>query len=152
MKKLFTTASLTAIFIVNPAFALQHQITPLPPSDYTCGNLKGTWQFKANWEPLFDARQPPDPITKKRPLLIDSATGKPWATYQVTTKLAAGSKAPMACTLPDKGLVNCGGATKCGVLLVCPSGATGALVAVQGVGVVSSTVRTKAGIRPANCK
>ena len=86
MKEMLVTSFL-AVTVSSPAHALQHQITPLPFSDLTCENLKGTWQYVANWEPLFDATKPPDPKTKKRPFLIDPKTGKPWPTYQVTHKL-----------------------------------------------------------------
>ncbi len=56
------------------------------------------------------------------------------------------------CTVPNGGMVNCGGATKCSILVTCPVTASGAYVAVQGTGnVVSSAVRTVAGRKPANC-
>ncbi len=153
MKKMLVVTSFLALTVSSPAYALQHQITPLQPSDLTCSNLKGTWQYNANWEPLFDATKPPDPQTKKRPFLIDPKTGKPWPTYQVTLTLAPGSqKGSGPCTVPNGGMVNCGGATKCSILVTCPITASGAYVAVQGTGnVVSSAVRTVAGRKPANC-
>ena len=92
MKKMWVVTSFLAVTVSSPAHALQHQITPLQPSDLTCSNLKGTWQYNANWEPLFDATKPPDPQTKKRPFLLDPKTGKPWPTYQVTLTLAPGSR------------------------------------------------------------
>jgi len=136
MKKLLATVGFAVFAGSSPAYALQHQITPLPVSDLTCDNLKGTWQFKANWEPLFDATKAPDPTTKKRPFLINPKTGKPWPTYQVTLKLAAGSvTGSTQCTAPNGGTVaevNCGGATRCNILVTCPIAASGALVSVQG--------------------
>jgi hypothetical protein len=117
----------------------------------TCSNLKGTWQYNANWEPLFDATKPPDPVTRKRPFLLDSK-GKPWPTYRVVLTLAPGSvKGSGPCTVPSGGMVNCGGATKCSILVTCPVTASGAYVAVQGTGVVSTAVRTVAARKPANC-
>ena len=89
MKKILVTSFLT-VTVSSPAYALQHQITPLAPSDLTCSNLKGTWQYVANSVPLFDATKPPDPKTKKRPFLMDPKTN-PWPTYQVTLTLAPGS-------------------------------------------------------------
>jgi len=152
MKKMWLVTSFVVVTASSPVYALHHEITPLPPSDVTCDNLKGTWQFKANWQPLFDATKPPDPVTKKRPFLLDSK-GKPWPTYQVSVKNTAGSeRGAMQCTIPSGGAVNCGGATICNILVTCPIGASGALVAVQGTGVVSSSVRTNSGIRPANCR
>ena len=152
MKKiLLVVTSFLVVTVSSPAYALQHQITPLQPSDLTCSNLKGTWQYNANWEPLFDATKPPDPQTKKRPFLLDS-TGKPWPTYQVTLTLAPGSvKGSGPCTVPNGGMVNCGGATKCSILVTCPVTASGAYVAVQGTGIVNSAVRTVAARKPANC-
>jgi hypothetical protein len=152
MKKMLVVTSFVAVTVSSPAYALQHQITPLPISDLTCNNLKGTWQYVANWEPLFDATKLPDPTTKKRPFLIDPKTGKPWPTYQVTLALAPGSvKGSGPCTVPNGGMVNCGGATKCSILVTCPITASGAYVAVQGTGIANSAVRTVAGRKPANC-
>ncbi len=152
MRKMLVVASFVAVAVSSPAHALQHQITPLQPTDLTCSNLKGTWQYNANWEPLFDATKPPDPVTRKRPFLLDSK-GKPWPTYQVTLKLAPGSaKGSGPCTVPNGGMFNCGGATRCSILVTCPVTASGAYVAVQGAGnVVSSAVRTVAARKPANC-
>jgi len=151
MKKLLVTSFLT-VTVSSPAYALQHQITPLQPSDLTCDNLKGTWQYNANWAPLFDATKPPDPETRKRPFLLDS-TGKPWPTYRVVLRLAPGSvKGSGPCTVPNGGMVNCGGATKCSILVTCPVTASGAYVAVQGTGVANTAVRTVAARKPANCK
>lgn len=152
MKKMLVVTSFLVVTVSSPAYALQHQITPLPFSDLTCNNLKGTWQYVANWEPLFDATKPPDPTTKKRPFLL-SPTGKPWPTYQVTLTLAPGSvKGSGPCTVPNGGMVNCGGATKCSILVTCPVTASGAYVGVQGTGIANSAVRTVAGRKPANCK
>jgi hypothetical protein len=152
MKKMLVVASFVAVAVSSPANALQHQITPLQPTDLTCSNLKGTWQYNANWEPLFDATKPPDPVTRKRPFLIDPKTGKPWPTYQVRLTLAPGSaKGSGPCTVPNGGAVNCGGATKCSILVTCPVTASGAYVAVQGTGVANTAVRTVAGRKPANC-
>ena len=152
MKKMLLVTSFLAVTVSSPAHALQHQITPLQPSDLTCSNLKGTWQYNANWEPLFDATKPPDPQTKKRPFLIDPKTGKPWPTYQVTLTLAPGSaKGSGPCTVPNGGMVNCGGATRCSILVTCPITASGAYVGVQGTGIANSAVRTVAGRKPANC-
>jgi hypothetical protein len=141
-----------ALAVSSPADALQNQITPLQPSDLTCSNLKGTWQYNANWEPLFDATKPPDPVTRKRPFVLDSK-GRPWPTYRVALTLAPGSvKGTAPCTVPNGGMVNCGGATKCSILVTCPVTASGAYVAVQGTGVASAAVRTVAARKPANCK
>jgi hypothetical protein len=152
MKKFLVIASFVTVTVASPAHALQHQITPLQPTELTCSNLKGTWQYNANWEPLFDAAKPPDPVTRKRPFLLDS-TGKPWPTYQVTLVLAPGSQRGSGpCTVPNGGMVNCGGATRCSILVTCPVTASGAYVGVQGTGnVVSTAVRTVAGRKPANC-
>ena len=137
----------------SSAYALQNQITPLPPSGLTCGTHKGAFQFDVNWEPLFDARQPPNPTTKKRPFLIDPKTGKPWPTYQVALKLAAGSqKGSGPCTVPNGGAVNCGGATKCKILVTCPITASSAIVSVQGTGIANSAVRANTARNPGNCK
>lgn len=152
MKKMLVVMSFMAVTVAGPAYALQNQITPLPYSDLTCSNLKGTWQYHANWEPLFDASQRPDPTTKKRPFLISPTTGKPWPTYQVTLKLGPGSaKGSGPCTVPNGGMVNCGGATKCSILVTCPVTASGAYVGVQGTGIANSAVRTVAARKPANC-
>ena len=52
----------------------------------------------------------------------DPKTGKPWPTYQVTLTLAPGSqKGSGPCTVPNGGMVNCGGAAKCSILVTCPS-------------------------------
>jgi hypothetical protein len=151
MKKLLVVTSFVAVAVASPAYALNNQITPLQPSDLTCSNLKGTWQYNANWEPLFDATKPPDPVTRKRPFLLDSK-GKPWPTYQVVLTLAPGSvKGSGPCTVPNGGMVNCGGATKCSILVTCPVTASGAYVAVKGTGVASLAVRTVAARKPANC-
>lgn len=155
MKKILVVTCFAAIAVSSPAYALQSQITPLPFSGLTCGNLKGTWQFVANWEPLFDATKAPDPTTKKRPFFIDPTTGKPWANYQVGIKLAAGSqKGSGPCTLPNGGesqVVNCGGAPQCNILVTCPYTASSALVSVQGTGIASSLVRTIPARNPGNC-
>jgi hypothetical protein len=152
MKMTWVAMSFVAAGVSSPAHALQHQITPLQPSDLTCDNLKGTWQYNANWEPLFDATKPPDPQTRKRPFLLDS-TGKPWPTYRVVLTLAPGSaRGSGPCTVPNGGMVNCGGATKCSILVTCPVTASGAYVAVQGTGVANTAVRTVAARKPANCK
>ena len=152
MKKMLMVASFVAVAASSPAYALQHQIKPLQPTDLTCSNLQGTWQYNANWEPLFDATKPPDPVTRKRPFLLDSK-GKPWPTYQVTLALAPGSVTGSGpCMVPNGGMVNCGGATRCSILVTCPVTASGAYVAVQGTGnVVSTAVRTVAARKPANC-
>lgn len=151
MRKMLVVASFVAVAVSSPAYALQHQITPLQPTDLTCSNLKGTWQYNANWEPLFDATKPPDPLTRKRPFLLDSK-GKPWPDYQVTLAPAPGSVTGSApCTVPKGGVVDCGGATKCSILVTCPVTASGAYVAVQGTGVANTAVRTVAGRKPANC-
>jgi hypothetical protein len=150
MRKILVVTSFVAV-VSSPAYALQHQITPLQPSDLTCSNLKGTWQYNANWEPLFDATKPPDPVTRKRPFLLDSK-GKPWPTYRVVLTLAPGSvKGSGPCTVPSGGMVNCGGATKCSILVTCPVTASGAYVAVQGTGVANTALRTVAARKPANC-
>ena len=90
MKKMWVVTSFVAVSFASPAYALQHQITPLPYSDLTCENLKGTWQYVANWEPLFDATKPPDPNTRKRPFLIHPTTGKPLADLPSGTHACAG--------------------------------------------------------------
>jgi hypothetical protein len=150
MKKMLVVTSFVAVTVSSPAYALNHQITPLQPSDLTCSNLKGTWQYNANWEPLFDATKPPDPVTRKRPFLLDSK-GKPWPTYQVTLTLAPGSaKGTAPCTVPNGGMVNCGGATKCSILVTCPVTAH-TYVAVQGTGVANTPLRTVPARKPANC-
>jgi len=152
MKKLLGIMSFMGVAVSSPAHALQHQITPLPYSDLTCSNLKGTWQYNANWAPLFDASKPPDPVTRKRPFLIDPRTGKPWSTYQVTLRLAPGSQRRSGpCTVPNGGVVNCGGAAQCSIRVTCPVTASGAYVGVQGTGVANSAVRTVAARKPANC-
>jgi hypothetical protein len=149
MKKSLTTLGLVALAVSGLAYALQHQITPLPVSDTTCDNLKGTWQFIANWEPLFDATKPPDPTTKKRPFLIDPKTGKPWSTYRVALRVPAGY---LSCSVPNNGMVDCGGATKCSVLVTCPTVRnSGTAVSVIGTGVPSSWRPTSGGRKPANC-
>jgi hypothetical protein len=151
MKKLWVVANFVAVTVASPAYALNNQITPLQPSDLTCSNLKGTWQYNANWEPLFDASKPPDPQTRKRPFLLDAA-GKPWPNYQVALTLAPGSvRGSEPCTVPNGGIVNCRGATKCSILVTCPVTASGAYVAVKGTGVPSLAVRTVAARKPANC-
>jgi hypothetical protein len=151
MRKTLVITSFVAVTVASPAYALNNQITPLPYSDLTCNNLKGTWQYKANWAPLFDATKPPDPVTKKRPFLIDPSTGKPWAKYQVVLTLAPGSvKGTALCTVPDGGVVNCGGATKCSILVTCPVTAH-TYVGVQGTGVTNTPLRTVAARKPANC-
>ena len=149
MRMKLAAVGFAAFAVSSPAYALQHQITPLPISDLTCDNLKGTWQFKANWEPLFDATKLPDPTTKKRPFLIDPKTGKPWAKYQVALRVAAGN---LPCSVPDNGLVNCGGATKCSILVTCPTVRnSGTVVSVIGTGIPSSWRPTVGGRKPANC-
>jgi hypothetical protein len=152
MRKMLVVTTLLAATVAGPAAALNNQITPLPYSDLTCDNLKGTWQYVANWEPLFDARKPPDPVTRKRPFLLDSR-GRPWPTYQVALTLAPGSQRGSGpCTVPNGGIVNCGGATKCSILVTCPVTASGTYVAVQGTGVTNLAVRTVAARKPANCR
>jgi hypothetical protein len=152
MKKALVVWSFVAVTVSSPAYALNNQITPLQPSDVTCSNLKGTWQYNANWEPLFDATKPPDPQTRKRPFLIHPTTGKPWPTYQVVLTLAPGSvKGTAPCTVPNGGMVNCGGATRCSILVTCPVTAH-TYVAVQGTGVTNTPLRTVAARKPANCR
>lgn len=153
MKKTLVVTSVLAVAVASPAHALKNQITPLPYSDLTCSNNKGTWQYLANWEPLFDASKLPDPTTKKRPFFNDPGTGKPWSMYEVTLTLAPGSlKGSAACTVPNGGKVDCGGATKCSILVTCPVTASGAYVAVHATGnVVNPAVRTVAARKPANC-
>ena len=152
MKKMLVVMSFMAVTVAGPAYALQNQITPLPYSDLTCSNLKGTWQYLANWEPLFDASQRPDPTTKKRPFLISPTTGKPWPTYQVTLKLGPGSaKGSGPCTVPNGGMVNCGGATMQHPRYLSGYGKW-RIRGGPGTGnVVNPAVRTVAARKPANC-
>ncbi len=151
MKKIWLVTSFLAVTVSSPAYAIHPQITPQPPSDLTCSNLKGTWQYNANWLPLFDPTKPKDPLTNRPPFLLDSA-GKPWPTYKVTLAAAPGSpKGTGPCTVPNGGMVNCGGATKCSILVTCPMPSAGAYVGVEGTGIGNTPVRTTAARKPANC-
>ena len=152
MKKMWLVTSFLAVAVSSPAYAIHPQITPMEPSDLTCSNLKGTWQYNANWMPLFDPTKPKDPQTNRFPFLIDPRTGKPWPTYQVTLVAAPGSlKGTGPCTVPNSGMVNCGGATKCSILVTCPITSVGAYVGVAGTGIGNTAVRTTAARMPANC-
>ena len=90
MKKMWVVTSFLAVTVSSPAYALQHQITPLQPSDLTCSNLKGTWQYNANWEPLFDATKPPDPHDEETAIPHRSQDGQALADIPSDTHACAG--------------------------------------------------------------
>lgn len=148
MKKMMLVTGFAAIAVSSPAYALQNQITPLPISDLQCNVSRGspTYSFVANWGALIDASSKANP----KPLLINPQTGKPWPRYKVALRAPAGN---LPCTVPNNGMVDCGGAARCSILVTCPVvRSTGTSVYVVGEGIASSSVPTIGGRKPEGCK
>jgi len=141
MKKRLLVTGFVAIAVSTPAYALFPYITQLPISELQCNINRGsnTYSFVAHWGVLVDPKAP-------HPRLVDPKTGKYWPTYMVQLK-SVGAQ----CTVPNGGVVNCGGAATCSIVVTCPLKATGTAVHVLGTGIGSTQALTEGGRRPAGC-
>ena len=110
MKKRLLVTGFVAIAVSTPAYALFPYITQLPISELQCNINRGsnTYSFVAHWGVLVDLKAP-------HPRLVDPKTGKYWPTYMVQLK-SVGAQ----CTVANGGVVNCGGAATCSIVVTCP--------------------------------
>jgi hypothetical protein len=100
-------ASLIGIAFVGAASnanAAKFHITYRDATGAQCRASAGTWTFTAHWGALAH------PTSKE--IYKDPATGLPWAAYKVTPQ--------KYCTVPNGGVVNCGGKTECNIEVTCP--------------------------------